>query len=294
VDQRIKKYVIGLGCSWTQGEGGYPEYIWKEYNGRVQIRAKPDEHVRIYEHENSWVNVLCRDHMPDHTPINLGARGIGNRAAVKQLYFCDTVDWDNSEGYIILMLSGLERFDFFSQHPYGPNNNNHKDGYSNGDFRHYKWRTMWPHPNDGPEGPLWTIYFEMLHSDEFIACETMIALLELQAFCKAYNFKIIVANAFNNYHPKGLDEFLRIQTKSLFDKFNWNTYLHKTTPYTAFVQKFVELDGLMNPKDWGGHYEFYEKMAWPPKYLTNCIHPNVDGYKVIAEELHKFIKSNAD
>ena len=227
MDKALKKYVIGLGCSWTQGEGGYPEHVWKEHNGRVQIRARPDEHVRIYEHENSWVNVLCRDHMPEYTPVNLGARGIGNRAAVKQLHFCDTVDWDNSEGYIVLMLSGLERFDFFAQHPYGPNHDNHKDGYSTGDFRHYKWRTMWPHPNDGDEGPLWTVYFEMLHSDAFIACEAMMALLELQEFCKAHNFKMIVANAFNNYHPLGLDEFLKIQTKSLFNKFNWEEIIKK-------------------------------------------------------------------
>jgi hypothetical protein len=294
MDKTLKKYVIGLGCSWTQGEGGYPEHIWKEYNGRVQIRGRPDEHLRIYEHENSWVNVLCRDHMPEYTPVNLGARGIGNRAAVKQLYFCDTVDWNNSEGYIVLMLSGLERFDFFSQHPYGPNHDNHKDSYSNGDFRHYKWRTMWPHPNDGDEGPLWKVYFEMLHSDAFIACEAMMALLELQEFCKAHNFKMIVANAFNNYHPLGLDKFLKIQAKSLVDKFNWSTYLHNTVPYTAFVQKLVELDGIMDPQSWGGHYNFYEKMSWPPKYLTNCIHPNVDGYKVIAEELYKFIKSNGN
>jgi hypothetical protein len=50
----------------------------------------------------------------------------------------------------------------------------------------------------------------------------MMALLELQEFCKAHNFKMIVANAFNNYHPLGLDEFLKMQTKSLSFLFSYN------------------------------------------------------------------------
>ena len=109
----MKKYIIGLGCSWTQGEGGYPEEIWKQYNGRVQLRGVDDYCLRHYEHENSWVNVLCRDHFPDYEPVNLGVRGIGNRAAVGQLHFCDKVDFNNSTGIIVLMLSGFERFDVF-------------------------------------------------------------------------------------------------------------------------------------------------------------------------------------
>ena len=53
----MKKYIIGLGCSWTQGEGGYPEEVWKEHGGRVQVRFRSDHYLRKIEHENSWVNV---------------------------------------------------------------------------------------------------------------------------------------------------------------------------------------------------------------------------------------------
>ena len=156
-----KKYIVGLGCSWAQGEGGYPEHIWNQYNGRVQLRCVPDEHLRVYEHENSWVNVLCRDHFPEYTPMNLGVRGIGNTAAVNQLHFCDKIDWDNSEGYIVLLLSGFERYDFFHQNP--RHKTNHDDGYSNGEYTHYKWRTAWPIAGEaGEEEPLCQGGFDFL------------------------------------------------------------------------------------------------------------------------------------
>lgn len=282
-----KKYIIGLGCSWTQGEGGYPDHIWKQYNGRVNLRFVSDEHLRVYEHENSWVNVLCKDHFSDHTPINLGVRGIGNIAAVNQLHFCDKIDWDNSTGYIILLLSGLERLDFFQQTP--KHKHNSDDGYSNGTYTHYKWRTAWPVPNEGgKEAPLWAAYSDLLWSEQFVASNVMMALLNLQTFAKAHNFKVIVANAFN-HHASGLQKYLFDNTGELSLKFNWNTYLHNSTDYIAMVQKLVQMDGLMNPKDWGGHYQFYQKRAWPAKYLTNCIHPTIDGYKVIANEIAQFI-----
>lgn len=280
----MKKYIIGLGCSWTQGEGGYPDYIWKLHKGRVQLRGVPDEHLRVYEHENSWVNVLCKKYFNDHVPMNLGARGIGNRASVKQLYFCDNVDFNNSTGYIILMLSGVERFDFFSSHP--KNNVDFNDGYSNGEFRHYKWNTMWPTDNaDGEKHILWKYYLEHLHTDVFVATETAMAILELQNFCRAHNFIPIIANAFNIFNVK---EFIGSHNMTLHRKINWNNYLHTKTNYDAMVQKLVELDGDLD--DWKNYYMHYDVKKWPLKYLTNCCHPNVDGYAFIADEIAKFIK----
>jgi hypothetical protein len=289
----MKKYIIGLGCSWTQGEGGYPEEIWKQYNGSPQraLRCKDDYAIRHYEHENSWVNVLCRDHFPDYEPVNLGVKGIGNRAAVGQLHFCDKVDFNNSTGIIVLMLSGFERFDVFQQHPRG--NNGHDDMYSKNNFTHYKWRTAWPVPGqkDG-DAAYWDVYGRELWSEQFVSAHQMCNLLDLQTFAKAYGYKVVVANAFNQRH-EGIKEYLRNNAGYLVDKFDWSTYLHETTPYTAFVQKLVELDGLIPPRDWGGFHQYYSKRDWPAKYLTNCegAHPTTEGYKVIGSELAEFIKS---
>jgi hypothetical protein len=286
------KYIIGLGCSWTQGEGGYPEHIWKKYGGRVQIRHGPDYHLRAYEHENSWVNVLARDHFPDHKPVNLGVRGIGNRAAVHQLHFCDVVDWENSEGIIVFMMSGFERFDFFQNYPktgspYQP------DKYSKNEFAHTKWRTIWPLTGcGGTEQPLYDVYGKMLWSEEFVAAEQMMALLDLQTFAKAYGFKVVIANGFNQNHQGGIKEYLEEYAGTLTQKFDWSGYLHSETPYKAVVQKLVWLDGIIPPKDWGAYFGVYKSRDWPAKYLTNCegAHPTIEGYKVIGEELAQFIK----
>lgn len=288
----MKKYVIGLGCSWTQGEGGYPDYIWKLYKGRVNLKGS-DEHLRCYEHENSWVNVLCKQYFKDHIPINLGVRGIGNKAAVKQLYFCDNVDFNNSSGYIILLLSGFERYDFFQREPLS-NDKTLIDYYSDGSFRHYKWRTMWPFDLEGNDDRvLWNYYAEHLHSDQFICAESLMAMLELQTFCKAHNFKMIVANAYNPFN--NLKNFMKSNLGSIVDKFDWKYYLHEKTNYTAMMEKLVELDNAgLKKENWQGFYDFYQKFTWPSKYITNCNHPTVDGYKVIAEELYKFIKSNGN
>jgi hypothetical protein len=286
-----KKYIIGLGCSWTQGEGGYPDEIWKEYGGRVQIRCAPDEHLRVYEHENSWVNVLCRDYFTDHTPINLGVRGIGNRAAVNQLHFCDRIDWNNSTGIIVLLMSGMERFDFFQEHP--KRRTNHDDGYSNGEYAHYKWRTAWPFADSGgAEEPLWRVYGKMLWSEQFQASEQLMALLNLQAFAKAYNYKVVVANGFNIPNGLSVKDYLFQHAGSLARKFDWNQYVHETTDYMCFVQKLIQLDGELKDSEWQGYFQYYHKKEWPTKYLTNCegAHPTIDGYKVIGAELAKFIK----
>lgn len=281
------KYLIGLGCSWTQGEGGYPQDVWESHGGRVQVRGRDDYYLRHIEHENSWVNVLCREHLTDYVPINLGARGIGNHAAVHQLHFCDKVDFANSEGIIVFMLSGFERYDTFHQHPYY--NNGQDDGYSNNEYAHYKWRTAWPFDNNDL---FWKAYAKELWSDQFVASNAMMALLNAQAFAKSAGYKLIVANAFNQVNNGDIYSYLKEHTGNLVDKFDWSCYIHNTTAHNAFIQKLVELDGILPPLEWGGYHSYYSSLDWPAEYLTNCegAHPTIKGYRVIADELASFIK----
>jgi len=58
------------------------------------------------------------------------------------------------------------------------------------------------------------------------------------------------------------------------------------------IQKLVELDGILKPEDWGAYHQVYYNRDWPAKYLTNCqgAHPTIEGYKVVAEELARFIR----
>ncbi len=300
----MKKYLIGLGCSWTQGEGGYPDHVVEKHNGKVQQYSRTggeaQNDLMKYEHENSWVNVLCRDHFIDHTPINLGVKGIGNKAAVDQLYFCDRVDWENATGTIVLMWSGFERYDFLQKHP--SSYEEFDDGYSDGNFHHYKWMAAWPYEiTHGHEEMrmLWKTYAKVLWSEEFVAVNQMLNLLRLQTFAKAHGFNVVIANAFN--YPHLIDDpntvlrphkYLERFSRSLYDKFDWSNYANSDTEYVSFVQKLVWEDNLLPKERWNEWFQVYNGRDWPSEYLTNCegAHPTIKGYKVIADELSKFIK----
>jgi hypothetical protein len=292
-----KKYIVGLGCSWTQGEGGYPKEVVDAHNGRTQIRCgqpgQPDSdyYLRVHELENSWVNQLARDHFPEYTSLNLGIKGIGNRGAVQQLHFVDNVDFNDAEGIMILMLSGFERFDVFQQRPMDNWGFVEPDGYNNGEFRHEKWRTAWPHETDSGDKGFWNCYARELWSEQFVACETMMSLLNLQTFAKAYGFKVVVANAFNQ-RQEGIYGWLKEYAGSLVDKFDWSCYVHNETEYVAFMEKLVQLDGKID--NWGNYHGYYnpKNLNTHSEYLTNDegSHPTIKGYKVIAEELAKFIR----
>lgn len=292
------KYIVGLGCSWTQGEGGYPQEVVDAHNGRTQIRpgqpGQPDSdyYLRVHELENSWVNQLTKHHFPKYKSLNLGVKGIGNKAAVDQLHFVDQHDLEDAEGVIVFMLSGFERFDVFQERPKDNSGFENPDSYNNGEYRHEKWRTAWPIEQKEGDGAFWTCYARELWSEQFVASHAMVTLLNLQTFAKANNFKIVLANAFNQ-RPEGIYEWLKEYTGKLVDKFDWSCYIHNETDYEAFMQKLVELDGKLSKEDWGAYHTVYNprNLDTHSEYLTNDegSHPTIKGYRVIADEIAKFI-----
>lgn len=277
-----RKLIIGLGCSWVQGEGGYTDDVWRHYNGKVNKPMHESVHLIPMENEHSWVNVLCQEYFPDHEPINLGQRGIGNRGAAKTLYLTN-IDWNNAAGStIIYLLSGLERFDFFRQTSKDfkglEQQHNFKQSYKS--INHYNFNTMWPHPNHGNK--LWDAYFEQVYSEEQTAMEAYANIMEVQTFCKAYNLKFIFASAFDGRAR----HFMSQACPELVDNIQWENYLHHYVDYESFVQLLVQMDGITQ---YGGYHEVYYKLPWPAKYLSNCIHPTIEGYKVIAKEFADFM-----
>lgn len=285
----MKKYIIGLGCSWTQGEGGYTEDIWKSHNGRVQVVGRDDYYLRKIEHENSWVNVLCRDHFPDYTSVNLGVRGIGNIASANQLHFCDVIDWQNSTGIIIFMLSGTERFDVFGNNILS---NNQDDFYSKNSYKHYKFRTVWPFPNK--DDKFTDVYARELHSETFCAVNTITSIINVQNFAKLHGYKLIIANAYNRrgrQNELSLIDWFNEHAHSISNKVDWKNYIHNYVDYNSFIQILLRFDKLI-PEN-SEYFDFYRNRTWPSTYLTNCngAHPTLLGHKVIAEEISKWIKN---
>lgn len=276
-----KKLVIGIGCSWTQGEGGYTSRIWDKYGGRVNLPMNKSTHLIKMENQHSWVNVLCKKHFKDYEPVNLGQRGIGNRGAAKSLYLTN-IDWDTvDDAILVYMLSGFERFDFFRQwpHDFRDVEKEHAVRHWFKDIGHYNFNTLWPHPNHNES---WTAYAKEIYSEEQTAMETYTNIMEVQTFCKAHGFKFVLANAFDG---RGRAELAEV-APTLVDHINWDNYIHTHTAYECFARLLVDLDGLV---EYPGYMNFYRELKWPAKYLANCIHPTILGYEVIAEELAQFI-----
>jgi hypothetical protein len=250
--------IIGIGDSWTQGEGGYPEHIWTENNGRMWKRLDESKHLISIENENSWVNRLAL--MLNSTPVNLGQRAIGNRGAARTLYLNDLSQYKNST--VVMLLSGFDRFDLF-----------HKDWQTD----HYKFSTLWPFRDDKERN---VFYLNNLYSEEAAAVETACSILEAQTFAKANNFNFIFGNGFEMRGKEYFDNMCPTVSKQI----DWDRYVHTHTDYTCFAQLLVRKDGLC-AETFEAVADYYPKMDWPAKYMTNDIHPTIEGYKVIAEEI---------
>ena len=272
------KVLVGLGDSFTQGVGSWPKEIWDKYHGKIDTLKIPTEiHDQMYEY--SWVKQLCTNHMPDHIPVNLGCLGTGNRAAVKALYLNPKIKLSNAkEVTVVLMLSGMERFDFI--------NNTFPD--------HHHFFTMWPNPWDKntTNKKLWECYAEDIWSEKFSCVETLLNIRDAEIFCKAQGWRFVVASAFDVRVTR--DHFLTSMGtihEELIDTIPWDQFIYPRG-YRTFMELLTRLEGLDEQAAVGGFYEYCQKLAGPTDYMTPCAHPSQNGYRIMAEEIHNFLVAN--
>jgi hypothetical protein len=79
---------------------------------------------------------------------------------------------------------------------------------------------------------------------------------------------------------------LKSAAKNIYDKIDWNRCIHSHTDYGCFAQLFVRRDGLC-AEDYETVSNYYPNMEWPATYMTNDMHPTIEGYKLIAEEFKR-------
>lgn len=268
------KIVIGLGDSFTQGQGACKNEIWEKHNYSFDSMYKQHETL-VEEYNGSWVNQLCENHLTDFIPVNLGLRGCGNRAAVKELYLHPELKLETAkEKIVIYLLSGMERFDFV--------NREYND--------HHHFFAMWPNPWDkGATNPtLWKTYAEDIWDDKFGYIEMLLNIVEAQTWAKAHNAKFILASAFRKDYQK--ENFQKILTReherSLIDVIDWDNYFYPDG-YSCFTDLLVHLedrDDLLG----GGFYGWamgMDKMT-PKGLFTKCSHPSHEGHRIMAERLY--------
>lgn len=269
------KVIIGLGDSFTQGVGSWSKETYAQHNGWINPHCI-EQSIKDEMYFNSWVSQLCRNHLTDYIPVNLGIMGTGNRAAVKELYLEPALELHNaSEVIVVLMLSGIERFDFI----------NREFQYTN------HFYTMWPNPwdKDSSNPKLWECYAKDLWGENFVSLEAMLNIREAEMFCKANGWKFIVSSAFDQRVTR--ESFLNAigsEFGHLADTIPWDKFLYPNG-CKSFMELLVTYDGHPELAA-GGFYEYYSKLKYPTEHITNCIHPTTEGYRIIAEEIYKFAK----
>lgn len=277
----MSKLFIGIGDSFTQGQGSVSDQIYQEYGREVynSIHRLP---IDKFERENSWVNVICRDYLDDFTPVNLGQKGRGNRASVKELYLND-ID-PNIEKIVVFALSGMERFDF-------PNRDE--------TFKQFHFYAMFPNPWDKntTNATLWKAYADHVYSEQFCVIETMLNILEAQTWCKANNAKLVIVSAFDmritkEYFISNLPGL----KKELVNEIHWDKFFY---PQGYRTLMHMLIDKQENDFKYatelahGKYFDRYTKLKKSDGYITPCAHPSEIGHKLIADVLYQHLEEKS-
>jgi hypothetical protein len=271
----MSKLFIGIGDSFTQGQGSVSEKTYAEY-GREVYNSTHRLPIDTLERENSWVNVVCKKHLSGYTPINLGEKGRGNRAAVKELYL-NNLD-SESEKIVVFALSGMERFDFPQ-----PGKN----------FESHHFYAMFPNPWDknATHASLWKAYSEHVYSEQFCVIETMLNIMEAQTWCKANNAKLLVVSAFDmRVTQKYFIENLPGSKKDLVNEIEWENFI-EPRGYRTLMHMLIDAQEedaeLSFDLAHGGYFDRYNKLERADRFLTPCCHPSELGHQLIADVIYE-------
>lgn len=290
------KILIGLGDSFTQGEGAYSIDIWEKYGWDPQ-KIKKDENVDALKsgYENSWVNKLCVNYLTDYVPINLGMGGRGNRAAAKELYLHPELNLESAkEKIVVYMLTGLERFDFI--------HNKYNE--------HHHFKTVWPFSTvSGDLGDLWKPFSEHIYGDRFSVIELLLNVADVKTWCKANNAKLILTSAFtpiikrNNLIKSIKGDYLDSNSfykqnkriEALVDIIDWDKFLYPEGE-NCFTDLLLILENRHDLLDFNSSHLFHEfalkqQKLSPKGYISKCAHPSFNGHEVIAKVIYNHIVS---
>ena len=329
-----RKVIITIGCSFVEGQGALDQKLWdKYYTPGDKITASewrftkqqqeeiisefPDifyntkftECLNFYIHEsnNSFGSILCKKYFNDeYTCINLGRRGNGNRASIKDLYFYPDILWDEiHETIVIYCPSGEERYDFIS------------DIYSNYANHHGRWVAIWPGsyeklpPYTEDNDPIDIFSYGLnkaIYTSKATTLEQIAHVQELLLWCKYKKAKLIITPAFMPTYTK---EVFALNLDSNVQRTMRNKMLsHEHGNFNpSEIEKVVNLwpwdnmfypDGHSNFADLvmaqeksldlkNDHFYSYANKGTPDKWITPCAHPSAKGHDLFAQYLHKHI-----
>lgn len=297
-DSRV---LIGIGDSFVQGHGAYPEEVWAELDfdqdkalAHVDWQHEDFHRLRKLESENNFITQITKKHLKDFIPINFGYSGNGNRAGIKALTTLhpDLNIEKAKEKIVIFYVGQFCRFDFFNKLPI---------------YDHNYFTGVWPHePSEDMElgmQELWRGYGVEVWSEKTQVLEFISNLVELQNWCKLYNAKLIVVNSFEPAFDREkieavLDTKEERYLKYLKDSINWDNVMPIPFNYNSMIDLLCHYE---HTKDvigrdhffysWSTEYCKEHKSFTPNGYFTPCGHPTIKGHELIADTIFNFIKN---
>ncbi len=282
------KLLIGIGDSFCAGRGACSIELWEKYGWDMErMYGEGGAEVEESNYANSWVNQLCKNHMPDWTPLNLGMSGKGNRFAIKELMVNPLLGIEKAkEKIVVFAVSGFERFDLA------------KDLVGEEHFT-----TQWPMYGDYKEKKLG--YSELtlengdsLYSEKFVISEFILNIIELMNWCKLHNAKLLLISAFTPEFNKNhfIDVLSSNVTSTLgqmkLDELIWSIpweRIIRPLGFSCITDMLMHLEGWDKDLPGYGFRNMKIDTIGPNGYMTKCQHPSEKGHKLLAEIIYDHI-----
>ena len=223
--------IIGLGDSFTQGIGAYSLETWKSMTPPASLYNIAGQFFVEEQGKNNWIVQLRNNHLPDYKVFNLGVNGAGNRAAVKELYL-NPLPANLGNVVVILMATGIERFDFLKQ-----------SDATAGPEGHQKWQTIFPAAtNRGSISAIDTEYLKQIWTQRNDALEFLFNVADAHSFCKANNYKFVFASAFDQFINKE-QILINLEDRSQYHTMiDWDAYIPPASGKTFMDRLNESLD----------------------------------------------------
>lgn len=282
------KLLIGIGDSFCAGRGACSIELWEKYGWDMErMYGEGGAEVEESNYKNSWVNQLCKNHMPDWTPLNLGMSGKGNRYAIKELMVNPLLGIEKAkEKIVVFAVSGFERFDLA------------KDLVGEEHFT-----TQWPMYGDYKEKKLG--YSELtlengdsLYSEKFVISEFILNIIELMNWCKLHNAKLLLMSAFTPEFNK--NHFIDVLSPNVtsvlgqmkLDELIWSVpweRIIRPLGFSCITDMLMHLEGWDKDLPGYGFRNVKIDTIGPNGYMTKCQHPSEKGHKLLAEIIYEHI-----
>lgn len=293
------KILIGLGDSFTQGEGACPIELWEKYEwNKTKMNLDDNTDVLESQYKNSFINKICENYLTDFIPLNFGMAGRGNRAAANELFLHPELNMENTkEKIVIFTLSGRERFDFV-----------HKE-YAD----HVHFKTLWPSINqDNPEKEFFGNYAKFVHGIKSSVIELLLNISIVKTWCKANNAKLILLSGFEaDINRQSLIDKIRgvshddntmyrepKRVEGLVDLIDWNTFLYPNnksciSDLLLSLEQREDLIDVKHPENFMLYSNSFDKMS-TYGYVTKCAHPSQKGHEIISKIIYEYIEQYKD